>query len=84
MPVVNNENGVRKMNKWTAFILSIVTLISLIVGGVAGMVIKSQKIDAAYECAKENERSIHALRETMIRIDENVNFIKQQMVMKSK
>ena len=52
---------------------------SMLIGAVAGMAIKSQKIDDAYECSKENEQSIHELREIMIRIDENLKFIRTQI-----
>lgn len=72
-------NGVEKLGKYFSFIISIVTIISLLIGSIVGMTIKSNKIEEAYTISKRNELSIQELREIMIRIDENMKYIRTEL-----
>ena len=77
--MTKDENGLKRLNKWLGLIISVIAIFSMLIGTIAGMVIKSAKIDEAYECAKENERAIHDSREIMIRIDENMKFVRKEI-----
>ena len=77
--MVKEENGLKKFNKWLGLILALVSVFSMLIGAVAGMTIKSVKIDEAYDCGKRNEKAIIELREVMIRIDENLKYIRNEI-----
>ena len=79
MTVKKEENGIRKFNKWLGLIIALVSIFSMLIGVVAGMTVKSMKIDEAYDCSKRNEKSIHDLREIMIRIDANMQYIRNEI-----
>jgi len=73
------DNGIKKLNKWIYLAIGIFTIFGILIGAVTGMAIKSAKIDEAYTCAKANEQSIHDLREIMIRIDENIKYVRKEI-----
>ena len=77
--MLESENGMAKLNKWFSFIISIVAILSLLIGAVVGMTIKSNKIDEAYTISKQNEQSIQELREVIIRVDENMKYIRIEL-----
>jgi len=76
---VEKGNGLNRFNRWVGVIIATASLLSMLIGAVAGMTIKSYKIDDAYECGKRNEKSIVELREVMIRIDENLKYIRAEI-----
>lgn len=79
MTVKKEENGIRKFNKWLGLIIALVSIFSMLIGVVAGMTVKSMKIDEAFDCSKKNEKAIHDLREIMIRIDLNMQYIRNEI-----
>ena len=76
---VKETNGIRKFNKWMGFAIAVISLLSLFIGVVAGMTLKSAKIDEAFTFAKNNEKSIYALREIVIRVDTNLAYIRTEV-----
>lgn len=72
-------NGLNRFNRWVGVIIATASLLSMLIGAVAGMTIQSYKIDEAYECGQRNEKAIVELREVMIRVDENLKFIRTEI-----
>lgn len=74
-----DTDGVRKFNKYTAMFVTLAAAIGIVFGSIGWAYLKSAKIDDAYECAKTNEQSIYEMKEVLIRMDENLIFVKAQM-----
>jgi len=76
---MNKDNGLKKFNKWIGLVISVTALLSMFVGVIAGTAIKNQKLEETYQRCLKNEKSIYDLREIMIRIDTNMEFVKEQI-----
>jgi len=81
---VNKEdNGVKTVSKWLGIIIPLLMVLSMFIGGVVGMTIKSQRIDEAYECSKQNEQTIHEMKEEWIKamaeIRTDLKYIAQEL-----
>ena len=79
MKTMQVSEGTLKLNGVMKLTISIVAIMSMLIGGIAGMTVKSMKIEQAYDKACQNEISIHEIQKMLIKIDTNLEYIKKEI-----